>query len=223
MKAALLKGWQVIENSVLLDVVMEWSVLTHDERVLVQGEVEQLRKKVKAHWKDEPLGPCAGIWRFSYEISQDVASKYAPGAAYAIERAILQAMFSPEALAWEQTCQHLMNAFNDPIVKRNPVAVHFVKETLSIARCSEPFTKEGELFEYMQIFGAKQAASKRASKAAKSKNIEPRAWVLIEWVGRTNKKQSKSAFALRYAERLKKEFDVSVAPNTIERSWLPKG
>lgn len=65
--------------------------------------------------------------------------------------------------------------------------------------------------------------AKRASNAAKSKNLEPRAWVLIEWARRTDKAQSKSAFARQYAALIKSKFNLMVTPNTIERSWLPKG
>lgn len=213
----------MVENSVLLDVVMEWRILTRAEKKALQREVERLREKVKVHWKEPPLGVILAFWQASDEISLEISSLYGHGTHHPIEMVILQAVFTPEALAWEQTCQHLMNALNDPIVKRNPVTVHFIQETLGIARSGEPFTKENELFEYLHQFGAKQAASMRASKAAKSKNIEPRAWVLIQWASRPNKAQSKADFARKYIKKVMEKFGLEVTPNTIERSWLPKG
>lgn len=213
----------MVKDSVLLDAVMEWRVLTRSEKKALEREVEQLRKKVKAYWKEPPLGASWAFWYESDEIAMDLSSCYWPGGHHAIERVLLLEMFSPEALAWEQTCLLLANALNDPIVKMNPVAVALIEKASDEARQSDPFKEEIELFEDLRRDGARQAASARASKAAKSKNIESRAWVLIEWACRINKAQSKSAFARRYAALVESKFGLSVTPNTIERSWLPKG
>ncbi|MBK6558565.1 hypothetical protein [Candidatus Skiveiella danica] len=67
--------------------------------------------------------------------------------------------------------------------------------------------------------------SQHKSDIAKSKNAQPRAWVLSEWHNRTDKGQSKASFARQYAPIVKKRFpkdSAAVTPDTIAREWLPK-
>ncbi len=68
--------------------------------------------------------------------------------------------------------------------------------------------------------------SQHKSNIAKSKNAQPRAWVLSEWNNRQDKGQSKASFARQYAPMVKKRFpkdSAAVTPETIARDWLPKG
>ena len=68
--------------------------------------------------------------------------------------------------------------------------------------------------------------SQHKSAVAKSKNAEPRAWVLSEWTNRQDRGQSKASFARQYAPMVKKRFpkdSAAVTPETIARDWLPKG
>lgn len=65
--------------------------------------------------------------------------------------------------------------------------------------------------------------SQHKSDIAKAKNATPRAWVLTEWAIRTDKQQSKAAFARQYVGLVKACYGVRVTPETIARDWLPKG
>lgn len=64
--------------------------------------------------------------------------------------------------------------------------------------------------------------SSRASDAAKSKNSEARAWVLDKWESRTDRGESKAAFARQYASLVKGKFKLAITSDTIQRDWLPK-
>ena len=78
------------------------------------------------------------------------------------------------------------------------------------------------LFQIAQAgFAAGKSQVQRATAA--KKNEEPRAWVRCEWRDRSDKGQSKAAFARQYAALVKRRFDLDVTPDTIVREWLPKG
>lgn len=79
------------------------------------------------------------------------------------------------------------------------------------------------LIEFAGRRALKEGVSKRTSDAAKSKNAMPREWVLRQWQTRTDKGQSKAAFARQHAALVKRRFDLDVTPDTIGRDWLPKG
>jgi len=72
------------------------------------------------------------------------------------------------------------------------------------------------------IKARRDAISKKASEAAKSKNSTPRAWVLAEWNNRNDKDQGKAAFARQFVPLVKNKFQLIVTTETISRDWLPK-
>lgn len=79
------------------------------------------------------------------------------------------------------------------------------------------------LVHLIEIAGQKfveQAHSAHKAEIARSKNAAARAWVLEQWLGRADKKQSKASFGRQFAHLVKINFDASVAPETIYRDWL---
>lgn len=217
----------MIENSMLIDIAMEWLVLTNEEKKDIKQKTEKLRKEVKLKWKDGLISSMSAFWGDSRGIAIELDSYYghadeADGTAYAIELACLQEMLSPRSLAWEQTCQHLTNALNDAVIQKDNVAIAFIEEMLSVATEFDILDDE-DLFSSIKSEGIKVYKSLKASNAAKSKNAKPRAWVISKWETRIDKGQSKSSFAQQYALLVKSKFDLLVTPSTIERGWLPKG
>lgn len=80
-------------------------------------------------------------WDASEKLSLTIAAEFYnnPRASYALELAILKAMLSPEALAWDRTCLLLSEALNDPVIQRNPLTVDFLRKALNLAINSEPY------------------------------------------------------------------------------------
>ncbi|MDO8699230.1 MAG: hypothetical protein Q7J75_02205 [Rhodoferax sp.] len=217
------------------NLIAQWLAMTPKEKEDVKREVVQLHEMVLKTWEELPLNnalmafvyaikhrePTAG---YAIKRSLQTAERYGvPEAVYVIERAILHAMFSPDALAWEQACQYLTNALNDPLVKGNPVVSFLLGDALDTALDGWFHPNTENLFYRWESLGAREAASSRASNAAKSKNAVPRDWVLSAWNSRADKGQKKAAFSRQYAALVKSKFGVIVTPVTIERSWLPKG
>ena len=56
-----------------------------------------------------------------------------------------------------------------------------------------------------------------------AKNYDAKMFVNNHWQKDKGGCNSKSEFARIFAKRVKNEFDVTITPRTIERSWLPKG
>lgn len=68
----------------------------------------------------------------------------------------------------------------------------------------------------------KSVQAQKSARVGHEKNMPPKAWVVTSWVSRTDRRQSKAAFARQYATLVKKKFDLIVNPDTIARYWLPK-
>ena len=71
------------------------------------------------------------------------------------------------------------------------------------------------------IEAARSAALSDANRdRARKRNADVRAEVLEAWSKRTDREQSKAAFAREWVERLRKTRGVVVTPGTIETRWL---
>jgi hypothetical protein len=80
-----------------------------------------------------------------------------------------------------------------------------------------------ELLVHIAALGFMAGRSDVKKRQAAAKNESARSWVFMQWILRTDKGQSKAAFARQYAALVKHRFPkISVTPDTIARDWLPK-
>jgi hypothetical protein len=124
----------------------------------------------------------------------------------------------PQTKAWLRLPQALAAIRLDPEVAVNPVAVQLIELFELLA---ENAYGHWTLDQVLQPV-ADHMKSRHASEVASSKNASVRAWALDEWNGRTDKTQSKAAFAREYVNKIVDRFGVKVDANTISRDWLPK-
>jgi hypothetical protein len=157
-------------------------------------------------------------------ISEMTAEEFigGEGVAPALEIAMLEELQSPAVMAWEHAYRHLKRALQDDAIKANPVVIFMLEKALTTAEDAVGHTGLNDLYQSIERQAVRKAIAKRAAEAAAGKNSNPRAWVLIEWAKRTDRGQSKSAFARQYAPLVKKQFGLIVNPDTIARDWLPK-
>jgi len=80
-----------------------------------------------------------------------------------------------------------------------------------------------ELLVQIAVLGFMAGRSDVKKRQAQAKNEGARTWVAMQWILRTDKGQSKAAFARQHAALVKPRFDLDVTPDTIARDWLPKG
>lgn len=144
------------------------------------------------------------------------------GLAYLLEVGILESLQNSAALALDACARHLLAAYNDPAVRENSAVLALLEYAFHELDGMEPRAEPSEVFSDMRRDAAKAGVSEHAAAKARSKNIDARAWVLTQWVARTDKGQSKASFARQHAELVKQRFGVSVLPDQIAREWLPK-
>lgn len=127
-------------------------------------------------------------------------------------------LITPKTKAWGRISELLSDAQSDTVISNNPEALEFlsIMKTLSDGAWGH--------WDLQRVFQpiVDHISSEKASMVARKKNELPRAWVRTEWANRTDKGQSKNAFAKQYCHLVKKQFDLSVSSETIARDWLPK-
>lgn len=144
------------------------------------------------------------------------------GLEHLIEVAILQQLQSPQLKALETGTKHLKAACIDLADCADTAVFSLLQTALLEAWRLLPFDTKEDVFSDMKFDIARAAISEHAAEKARSKNMGARAWVLTQWVARTDKGQSKASFARQHAELVKQRFGVSVLPDQIAREWLPK-
>ena len=101
-----------------------------------------MRAKVRPHQITHPLNDSMENYQdVSEKISLTIAAEFynKPEASYALELAILKAMLSLKALAWDRTCLRLSDALDDLAIQRNPLTVDFLRKALNLTIDSEPY------------------------------------------------------------------------------------
>lgn len=146
----------------------------------------------------------------------------AVGLVHLLELGILESLQDPKALALDAAAKHLQAAFNDPAVRANTGVVELLQHAFDELDGMDARSMPTEIFGDMRHKAARDGVSQRSAQAARSKNIEPRAWVATKWAARIDRGQSKAAFARQYATLVKKQYGVVVTPDTIARAWLSK-
>lgn len=157
-------------------------------------------------------------------ISEMTAAEFigGEGVAPALEIAMLEELQSPAVMAWEHAYRHLKSALQDDAIKANPVVIQMLEDALITAGDAVGHTGLNDIYHQIERASARKEISKRSAEAAAGKNSTPRAWVFIAWTKRTDRGQSKAAFARQYAPLVKKQFGLIVTSDTIARDWLPK-
>ena len=199
-----------------------WAALTSEQKEQIKNKAAKMRL---AAMRSAPF-VCPGFETFRVDseiISEMTAESFrdGDGVAPAIEIAMLEELQSPAVIAWEHAYRHLKIALQDDAIKANPVVIQMLENALITAGDAVGHTGPNDIYHSIERASAQKEISKRAAEAAAAKNSKPRAWVLIEWVKRTDRGQSKAAFARQYAPLVKKQFGLIVAPDTIARDWLP--
>lgn len=115
----------------------------------------------------------------------------------------------------------LRDACEDETIMASPAALALAKAMTELLADASIGATVDEVFDPLTTLAAKQAISNDKRKAAKSKNIKARSFVLSKWEIRTDQGQSKAAFARQYAELLRRNYSLNVTPDTIARDWLP--
>ena len=144
------------------------------------------------------------------------------GYSYLLELGILESLQDPRVLAIEALARHLLAAFDDTAIHANSGVVALLQHAWDELDYMDSQSTPSEIFHVMRHEAAKTAVSQRSAQAARSKNIEPRAWVATKWAARIDRGQSKSSFARQYAPLVKKQYGLDVTPDTIARAWLSK-
>ena len=119
--------------------------------------------------------------------------------------------------------RHLKNAEADPVVAQSTEGAKLVKFLVSYLGSSPLLSTLDDLARPLIDIVETQGLSRRASEAAKSKNAEPKKWVISEWKSRSDRGQGKASFGRQYSSLVKRKFDLKVLPETIARDWLPRG
>ena len=130
-------------------------------------------------------------------------------------------MNSTKSQAWGQCNKLLVAALNDPLIQQNSETVAFLEQMQTLAR-----TAIGAMDVQMVMKPLRQKVkSELARKSGEVTNQPyeaPRKWVISEWENRSDRKQSKAAFADVYVSLVKREFGILVDRRTISDKWLPK-
>lgn len=196
-----------------------YSRMSEKQKSAVKRKAEKLRKEA-LQWPpfehpqmEELRGKSAGI----AQTLADMTDAELDGFAYACEACFLESLKSPEAVAIDAAMKYLRKAWEDQLTKANKTVLHLLESAYAELVDMSRSTLPDELFYFVK----KEALSARASMAARSKNIKPRAWVVTAWSSRLDKDQSKAAFARQYAPLVKKRYGLAVTPETIARDWLP--
>ena len=212
----------MIKDEKVESLCRHWDALTPEQKEKIKIRAAQMRLAARC---SEPF-VCPGFESFRVDseiISEMTAESFRDGGgvAPAIEIAYLEELQSPAVMAWEHAYRHLKIALQDDAIKANPVVIHMLKNALITTGDAVGHTGPKDIYDWIERASARKEISKRAAEAAAAKNSQPRAWVLIEWVKRADRGQSKAAFARQYAPLVKKQFGLIVAPDTIARDWLP--
>lgn len=128
----------------------------------------------------------------------------------------------PGGGAWKRISELMREAKSDPAIKHNEGAVDFLSMMETLTKYAFSHWDAKMTLKPIIDHGDERGASLRSRNAAQSKNAEPRAWVLSEWDGRTNKDEKKAEFARQYSQKVRLKFNLIVNPETISREWLPK-
>ena len=144
------------------------------------------------------------------------------GLEYAIELSLLEALQTTRSQALEAVARHLQTAYDHPAVRAEPAAQSVLNSAIDQLKWLATDPELPDAFVAMANDIACSAIAEHAAEKARAKNAEPRAWVRSKWDARTDKGQSKAAFARQYALLVKQRFNVLVQPEHIAREWLPK-
>jgi hypothetical protein len=129
------------------------------------------------------------------------------------------ALYCPESRAWVRLFLVLREAKQHPEISTNPEVLKFVDCVVALVHQAGGHLDHKGVLKPLE----NRLRSDHARQVASQKNEEPRAWVRSAWRDRSDKGQSKAAFARQHAALVKRRFDVDVTPDTIGRDWLPKG
>lgn len=203
---------------------LNWDKISEKERSSIKQRVLNLRPKAL---KLQPFShPELEIYRSQSEYYADDLARGLdldrPDLKWPYELFFLEGVTSPAAAAIDAAWRHVQTALADTDVQMHAGVMH-VLETASDLIWRVTLDDDENTLTADAVFSyGRRAIKEKASKAAASKNIEPRGWVVTEWAKRSDKGQSKASFARQYATLVKKKFGVVVLPDTISRDWLPK-
>lgn len=207
----------MISDEKLTALCAAWDAFTPEKKQQIRDRAAQLRGEAA---RREPFAnPNLESFRLH---SEEIADFMDVEAAPAIEVAILEELQTPTVIAWERAYRHVAIALLDEAVQVNPVAVQVLDNALEQTMEATGYASLEDLQSPAIHQAVSRALSRRARDAASSKNIAARAWVVTEWTRRTDKDQSKNAFARQHVQLVKKRFDLAVTTETIARDWLPK-
>ncbi|HEX5806105.1 MAG TPA: hypothetical protein VFY31_07200 [Macromonas sp.] len=204
---------------------LHWPSLLPAEKTAFAMEAERLRPLVA------DLPPFANITAESFRTNGQVSAGYMveeDECAIAVEVANAKVLLDPKTRAWDNLIKHLLTVRSASDIAAATEAVLFAENMVEVLM--DAVTIRGGLIasEVFDIFlprpdtVAKAERSRMAAENARKKNIDPRAWVILEWSGRTRRNESKAAFARRYVSKIKERFGTTVSAEQIARKWLPK-
>jgi hypothetical protein len=151
--------------------------------------------------------------------SEDFCYK-SPSEAVESWRNLIAQMEGEGGQAWDRVCVILQAAMVDPVICKSQSAVEFLQIMHSVANTT---CGTEDVDGVMQVFRPVFASQRAFDNSAISKPpSSARRWVRDEWFDRTDKGQSKAAFARQYSALVKQKYGISVTPDTIARDWLPK-
>ena len=166
--------------------------------------------------------PCVRIFSAGYDQAvRDASEKLA------LELTKIAGLFRvtldhPDTIGGLALLNRLTDACEDETIMASPAALALAKAMTALLADASVGATVDEVFDPLTTLAAEQAISNDKRKAAMSKNIKARSFVLNAWEIRTDQRQSKAAFARQYVQLLRINYSLNVTSDTIARDWLPK-